>query len=264
MKNTILTLSVLFVILFTSCVYAQNDDFTNAILKAKKNLTTTMNNFDEKDLLKCRGEFERILQLKTNEWIVNYYLAYIDYSVSTAAMGSNDVDKVKKYTLSAFTLIDKSIEQKDDFADSYVLRMSLNFNRWMYESDKMEDIMSSTKDADAAAVKLDDANPRYYLMKGISLFYTPENFGGGIEPSLKLLDKSYNIFLTRKEAVDYYPDWGYDLACGYIAMAFMKRDKEGDLDKAKTYIDKGLEKNPESGFLLNTVKKQYDEKTKKN
>jgi len=262
MKKIILVF--LFVIFISSFANSQNDDFTNAILKAKKNLFTAMNNFEEKDLLKCRGEFERLLQLKKNEWIVNYYLAYIDYSISAAAMGSNDVDKVKKYTQSAFTLIDKSIEQKDDFCDSYVLRMSLNFNRWMYESDKMEDIIASTKEADDAAVKLDASNPRYYLMKGISLFYTPESFGGGIDAALKMLDKSYTIFQTRKEVVDYYPDWGYDLACGYIAMGFMKRDKEGDLDKAKTYLDNGLEKCPESGFLLNTVKKQYDEKTRKN
>jgi tetratricopeptide (TPR) repeat protein len=264
MKKIILFLFLAF--LFTGVVSAQNDDFVNAIMKAKKNLHTAMNNFEEKDLLKVRGEFERILQLKKNMWIVNYWIAYIDYSIATSAMEekSRDNDKVKKYTESALALTDKSMEEKDDFADTYVLRMSLNFNRWFYESDKMEDILSGTNQAEEKVKKLDASNPRYHFMKGLSMLYTPESFGGGTDNALKSFGKAYDVFQTRKEAEEYYPDWGYDMTCGFLSLTYMKRDNEGDLDKAKIYLDKGLEINPNSGFLLNTVTKQYEEKTKKN
>jgi len=155
MKKTILISMVLFALIFSILNNAFSDDFTNAMMKAKKNLNAALNTYDEKDLMKVRGEFERILQLKKNEWIVNYYMAYIDYSIATSAMSSNDNDKLKKYTQSGYSVIDKSIEQKDDFSDAYVLKMSLCFNRWMYEPDKMQDIISSTQQADAMAVKLD-------------------------------------------------------------------------------------------------------------
>jgi len=39
--------------------------------------------------------------------------------------------------------------------------------------------------------------------------------------------------------------------------------REGDMEKAKTFIDKGLEKFPDSG-MLKEVLKQYEEKMKKN
>jgi hypothetical protein len=263
MKKTLLITIVLFALIFANLSNAFSDDFTNAMMKARKNLSAALNTYDEKDLIKVRGEFERILQLKKNQWIVNYYMAYIDYSIATGAMNDKDNDKIKKYTQSGFAMLDKSIEQKDDFSDAYVLKMSLSFNRWMYEPDKMEDIMSSTQQADAMALKLDPANPRYYLMKGISAFYTPESFGGGADAAITLLQKSFDFFQTRKEAEEYYPDWGYEMTCGFMAIAFMKRDKEGDLDKAKTFIDKGLEKYPDSGFLKNSVMKQYEEKKKK-
>lgn len=262
MKKTFLSYSIIFVLIFTFSLSAFSDDFTNAMLKAKKNLTAALNTYDEKDLLKVRGEFERILQLKKNEWIVNYYMAYIDYNIATSGMKDKDNEKIKIYTQSGFAILDKSIEQKDDFADSYVLKMSLTFNRWMYEQEKMEDIMSATQQADAATMKLDALNPRYYLMKGISTLYMPEAFGGGADASLKLLEKAYDIFQTRKEAEEYYPDWGYDMTLSFMATAFMKRDKEGDMDKAKIYIDKGFEKYPDSGMLKSIIK-QYEEKTKK-
>ncbi|HEY5535557.1 MAG TPA: hypothetical protein VIL99_11585 [Ignavibacteria bacterium] len=263
MKKTFFYSAIIFVLIFTFSFNAYSDDFTNAMMKAKKNLTAALNTYDEKDLLKVRGEFERILQLKMNEWVVNYYMAYIDYNIATSGMKDQDNEKIKKYTQSGFAVIDKSIEQKDDFADSYVLKMCLTFNRWMYEQDKMDDIMAVTQQTDAAALKLDAMNPRYYLMKGISALYMPEAFGGGADASLKLLEKAYDIFQTRKEAEEYYPDWGYSMSFGFMATAFMKRDKEGDMEKAKTFIDKGLEKFPDSG-MLKEVLKQYEEKTKKN
>jgi tetratricopeptide (TPR) repeat protein len=252
---------VLIVFLVSSFSFA--DDFSDAMLKAKKNLKSGENKGDEKALLKVRGEYERILQLKKNTWIVYYFLSYTDFSIASTYMDKEDKDKIKKFTESGFEMINKSIEGNPDFSDSYVLQMLLNFNRWMYEQDKMNEIIAASTQADEMAKKLDPDNPRYYYTLGVSSFYTPEMFGGGVDKALESLNKSYDLFQKRKEKEAYYPDWGLDNVDGFLTLCYIKRDKEGDMAKAKEFLDKGLAVNPDSGFLKQYVQKQYDDKNKK-
>ncbi len=261
MKNKTFKILLLLVALVMMHSSLRADDFTDAILKAKKNLQTAMNNYDEKALIKVRGEFERILQLKKHDWIVNYYLALCDFGMSYSSMRGEkqDKEKLKKHTESALLLLEKSILVRDDFADAWILKLSLNFNRWIYEQDRMNDIMSVSNEAKTKAETLDPNNPRLWLVNGISTYYMPENFGGGAGKSVKELEKSLDLFQTRIEKEEYYPDWGKDMAYGYLTVAYAKRGDEGDKEKAQQTYDKGLLLFPESGFLKGFVKKQLEE-----
>lgn len=234
-----------------------SEDFEKAMTKAKKNLKEGMDKSDEAKLLKCRAEFERILQLKEDVWLVNYYIAFADYGLAMNAAIKENKDKVKKYTESGISVINKSIDVNPEFADSYVLLETLNFNRWQYEPDKMQDIISATTNAETEAKKLDPNNPRFVLVTGISHFYTPEAFGGGVKVAIPDFEKSIELFKNRKEKSSIYPDWGYDMAIGYMALSLMKRDDDGDMLKAKTYIDEAAKINPDSGFINEYVMGEY-------
>ncbi len=234
------------------------DDFTDAMLKAKKNLKSAADTFNKEELIKVRGEFERIKQLKKDIWLVDYYIAYTDYNIALTDMESEDKDEIKKYTESGLDVVNKSIDLRYDFSDAYVLKVSLNFNRWQYEPEKMNDIISEVKEANILAKKYDANNPRYFLVNGISKYWTPEQFGGGVEKAFPDLNRSNELFETRVEPSEIYPDWGYDMALGYLALCMIKRNDEGDMDKAKDYIDKALEINPESGFIKGYVMKEYE------
>ncbi len=240
------------------------DDYSDAIKKAKKNLAGISDLSDRVKLLKVRGDFERILQLKKNEWMVDYYLAQVDqltaYSYMNMETGKNDETNVKKYTESAITLLDKSTVIKDDFAEAYILKMSVQGNRWMYEPDKMNDIIAKISEAKDAAKKLEADNPRFYLVDAFQVYYTPEMFGGGVDKAQPEFEKSWELFQTYKPKDETYPDWGKDQAAGMIAMCYVQKEK---FDDAKKWIDKALEAVPDSGFIKNFVQKQYDEKSKK-
>jgi len=235
------------------------DDFTDAILKAKKKMKESSDG-SEQGLLKLRGDFERILQLKKNQWLVNYYIGLVDFLLSYKAVDKKDNEQVKKYTESCIDMLNKCTDMKDDFAEAYILKMAVNSNRWIYEMDKMNDIIAKQSEAKDLAKKYDPENPRFYLIDGINTYYTPEAFGGGVEKAQPLLEKSYELFGTYKPVNETYPDWGFDQACGYLALCSIKNDK---LDEAKKWIDKGLEASPESGFLKEYVQKEYDKKTGK-
>lgn len=260
MKNLIKLLLLFIVALALNLNSAKADDFTDAMLKAKKNLQTAMNTYDEKALIKVRGEFERILQLKKQEWIVNYFIAVVDYSLAYAAMGEakQDKEKLKKYTESGLSNLEKSILVRDDFSDSYILKYALNFNRWVYEQDKMADIMAQSSEAKEKAEKLDPENPRFYLMDGMSTYYMPEAFGGGAKKSTPIFEKSMEMFNKRVEKEAYYPDWGKDLAYGFLAMSYTKRDDDGDKKKATDILEKAIKEYPDSSFLKGYIKKQLE------
>jgi len=259
MKKAIL----LFTILLLALVSSNNihaDDFSDAIVKAKKKLTGAANKGDSKELLKVRGEFERILQLKKNQWLVNYYLAYTDMMLSYISMQSKDNTVIKKYNESAIDLLNKSTDMKDDFSEAWILKIAAQGGRWFYEPDKMNDIIAKISEAKDMSKKLEPDNPRYYIETGNGTFYTPESFGGGADKALPDFQKSWDLFQTYKIKDETYPDWGKDVAAGMIAMCYIQTDK---LDDAKKWIAKGLEVIPDSGFLKNYVQKQYDDKAKK-
>lgn len=258
MKKIYFLISIFITAIFINVSNVYSDDFSEAMLKAKEHIKTAIDKYDEKELIKVRGEFERIKQLKKDLWLVDYYIAWTDYNIAITGMQTEDKEKIKKYTESGIEVINKSIDLRDDFADAYVLKIFLNFNRWQFEPDKMNDIISTVNEADALAKKNDPANPRYYLVNGISKYYTPESFGGGVDKAVPDLEKSSELFKTRVEPSELYPDWGYDMALGYLALCMLKRNEEGDMDKAKEYIDKALEINPESGFIKGYVMKEYE------
>ncbi|HQY19529.1 MAG TPA: hypothetical protein PK294_06440 [Ignavibacteria bacterium] len=256
--KTISIIALLILLSIGSVSVKADEDFDKAILKSKKALTEAMNISDEAKLIKARGQFERILQLKQQPWLVNYYMALADYGLALVGMRTEDKDKTKKYTESGIETINKSIDENPEFCDSFVLLESLNFNRWQYEQEKMEEIISATQYADTEAKKLDANNPRYVLVTGISQFYMPEAFGGGVKIALPTLEKSEELFKTYKPKSELYPDWGQDMSYGYIALCLLKRDDEGDKAKAKEMIDEGLKINPDSGFLTGYVMKEYN------
>jgi len=261
MKKSYQLIFIVIIGLFLNISDSYADDFTEAMLNAKTKLKAAADSFNKEELIKVRGEFERIKQLKKDIWLVDYYIAYTDYNIALTEMESEDKDEIKKYTKSGLDVINKSIELKDDFSDSYVLKVSLNFNRWQYEPGQMNDIISEVKEANILAEKYDADNPRYYLVNGISKYWTPEQFGGGVEEALQELNRSNELFETRVEPSELYPDWGYDWTLGYLALCMIKRNDEGDMDKAKDYIDKALEINPESGFIKGFVMKEYEKES---
>lgn len=262
MKNLFLFVTVLFTVLVIHSNSLKADDFSDAMIDAKSNLTSAMNKMDKSEVIKVRGQFERILQLKKDEWLVNYYVALCDYmlGVSELSAGKPDEDGIKsmkKYNESGIEIIDKVIQNKTDFADAYILKMFLNFGRWSYEQDQMNDIMAVDQQTDPKAKQLGEKNPRYYLLKGISAYWTPEAFGGGAGKAIELLDKSAELFTNSKPDNELYPEWGHDWAIGYKVLALLKRDDDGDKDLAKTILDSGISLYPESGFLIGYAKSEY-------
>jgi hypothetical protein len=56
-------------------------------------------------------------------------------------------------------------------------------------------------------MQLDPTNPRLYYLQGMSVFGTPEQFGGGKDKAKPIFQKAVDLFKTFK-VKQLYPDWG--------------------------------------------------------
>lgn len=236
------------------------DDFSDAILDAKANLKGAMNTMDKSEVIKVRGQFERILQLQKDEWLVNYYIALCDYMIGVSEMTTQEagaIEKMKEYNEAGLDRIEGVISQKSDFSDAYVLKMFLNFSRWTYEQDQMNDIIDVDMNTEPKARQYGEKNPRYYLVKGIAAYWAPPAFGGGAGKAIDLLDQSDVLFETAKPENELYPDWGHDWTIGYNVLSLLKRGDNGDTEKAKQLLDEGMKLYPDSGFLKSYIQEEY-------
>ena len=60
-------------------------------------------------------------------------------------------------------------------------------------------------------MKLDTLNPRPEYLQGVSLYYTPEQFGGGSAAAKPLLEKSLTKFNLFEPDNDLMPNWGREM-----------------------------------------------------
>ena len=65
-------------------------------------------------------------------------------------------------------------------------------------------------------LKLDPNNPRLYYLKGMSVFNTPEAFGGGKANAKPLFENAVAFYKTEKPK-PLYPHWGQSQAEDMLA-----------------------------------------------
>ena len=160
-----------------------------------------------------------------NEWSTNYYAAYSRIQLSyndklDAAKRDAYLDEADNYRDEALKLLggkptDEMYVMAAQIANA---RMSIDGKaRWQKYGKVFEENLESAK-------KLNPDNPRIYLLRGISKFFTPKMFGGGAKAATPYFEKAQGLF--AKEAKDDItkPYWGNGTNEYFIGMA--KKDKE--------------------------------------
>ena len=65
-------------------------------------------------------------------------------------------------------------------------------------------------------LKLDPNNPRLYYLQGMSIFGTPEAYGGGKKNAKPLFEKALALYKTF-QVKPLYPNWGEKLSEDMLA-----------------------------------------------
>ena len=179
---------------------AQSDKYEAAMKKgfaAMDSAKTVM------DWQNAAAMFERIGDAEKTQWLPYYYAGLAHSTIGWMdPKGDADAnaDKIK-------ALCDKA-EAIEKNAEIYSLRNMAATQQMIVDPQSRW----ATYGQEAAAalqkgMELDPNNPRLYYLQGMSVFGTPEQFGGGKEKAKPILQKAVDLF-KAEQPKPMYPHWG--------------------------------------------------------
>jgi len=179
---------------------AQSDKYEAAMKKgfaAMDSAKTVM------DWQNAAAMFERIGDAEKTQWLPYYYAGLAHSTIGWMdPKGDADAnaDKIK-------ALCDKA-EAIEKNAEIYSLRNMAATQQMIVDPQSRW----ATYGQEAAAalqkgMELDPDNPRLYYLQGMSVFGTPEQFGGGKDKAKPILQKAVDLY-KADQPKPMYPHWG--------------------------------------------------------
>jgi hypothetical protein len=212
MKKILFAVAVLII---ASGAHAQSERYVSAMQDKIAQLDTSKT---LADLLKVSDAFARIGDAEKTQWLPYYYaglaLSTMGWRDSTSAIDKDDnATAIKSYCDKA----EANTTSPADQAEIYVLRNMAATQQMMVDPQSRYMTYGQEAAADLEkAIQLDPSNPRIYYLQGMSLFKTPEQYGGGKDKAKPLFEKSVLLF-TRFAVKPLYPKWGQKQATEMLA-----------------------------------------------
>ena len=200
------TLQSLFAITFSMLMitsFAQDTRYRDAMMQNIRMLDTAQKS---NALQLIANSFERVAFAEKNKWLPYYYASYaLTRSIYTMA----DQTKVDAVLDKADRLISIADSLQPKNSEIITIRAFVASGRIMVNPmvrGAQYGPISGTFLEEA--IQLDPSNPRPYLLKGSSAFYTPPQWGGGKDKAAQLLQTALDKYATFKPADDLAPNWG--------------------------------------------------------
>lgn len=189
---------------FTVATFAQSDKYVAAMKNNINAIDTSFSN--PANLLSLANNFERIAVAEKNQWLPYYYAAFcqVNYGYMEKDKTKTDgfADKATDLIVKADSLAPNNSEISCIKSMIASCHMMVNpMQRYMEYGEEININMEK-------AMEQDPANPRPYMLKGQSLKYTPEQFGGGCATAKPELQKALDKFAAFKPSSELHPLWG--------------------------------------------------------
>ncbi len=193
-----------FVLMISSASLAQSEKFSAAM---KKNLEAMEVSFKSPtDIIAMANNFERIANAEKNQWLPFYYAAFCQVN---GAFMEQDKGKVDGIADKASALIAKADSLSPNNSEiSCIKSMIASSHMMVNPMQRWQEYGAESSSNLEAAIAQDPTNPRPYYLKGQSLKYTPEQFGGGCKTAKVELQNSLDKFSAFKPASELNPNWG--------------------------------------------------------
>jgi hypothetical protein len=203
MKKNILLLLTVCSLQLTA--FSQSDKFTDAM---QKNLSLFDSAKTSEDFVSLANTFERIGDAEKTQWLPYYYAGL---ALSSAGWQPSTTDKDGN-AAKINTLMDRATVNagNDSMALSEIQGVLNMAATQEMQVDPHTRWMTYGKVAGEALQKglvLNPNNPRLYYLHGMSLFFTPPQFGGGKDKAKLAFEKAIALFKTEHPK-PLYPDWG--------------------------------------------------------
>ncbi len=188
---------------------AQSDKYVAAM---KKNLTLMDSAKTTADFQNVSNAFERIGDAEKTQWLPYYYAGL---ALTIPAWTDQKLDKdANSEKIKAFCDKAEAIEKNAEI--SAIRNMAATQQMLIDPQTRWQTYgMEASKELQKG-MQLDPNNPRLYYLQAMSLFNTPEQFGGGKDKAKPIFQKSVDLF-KKQDHKPLYPDWGQKQAEDMLA-----------------------------------------------
>ena len=209
MKQLLLALALI----STAFAYGQSDRYADAM---KKNLSMFDSVKTTLDFQNLSAAFERIGDAEKTQWLPYYYSGL---ALSTAGWQDEKLDKdanAEKIKI----LCDKADAIATDNADKAeiltIRNMALTQQMIIDVDTRWKTYGQQAGQALQKGMQLNPDNPRLYYLQGMSIFGTPERFGGGKANAKPIFEKAVELY-KKEQPKPLYPQWGAQQAAEKLA-----------------------------------------------
>jgi len=224
----------------------RSDPLSQDMRKAKTTLQAGINTWSLELLQAARDQFINcLMKAKTENAYILYHIALADYRLVTLYLSSKANEEAERSLQEAQKYLEKAMAILPSFGESFALYGYLLGFEIGLHPEKAMTLGTASFDYSSKAFNKDPENPRIHLLKGISLFYTPEAYGGGADNAIESLNKAATLFEKEIVKDPLQPSWGKEEAYAYLGIAYKQKK---DMEKAKEMLKKALEINPEFGL----------------
>ncbi len=205
MKSFLLILAVS----LSVAVHAQSDKYAAAM---QKNIALLDSAKSTADLEAVSNAFTRVGDAEKTQWLPYYYAALAQTRIGWT---DNKVDKDQlAEKIKALVAKAEAIEKNAELCT--ISNMAATQQMLVDPQSRWQTYGMEASAALEAGMKLDPNNPRLYYLQGMSVFGTPEQFGGGKDRAKPIFQKAVDLYKTF-QVKPLYPNWGQKEAADMLA-----------------------------------------------
>lgn len=220
---------------------------TGEIIGELENIEATNS---EPKIEELENKVKMTVKKEEKNFIFHYLLARVYFVKGGYYLDiKDDKEKGKEYFELALASVEKSIELKKDFSDSY--RVAADIYGWLIDL-KFAPLYGAIYGSRAEkllkkAIKYDSNNPEVYLAEGRKYFFTPVLFGGSKKKAIE----------SFKQAIEICPT--YYLSYIWLGQVYLQK---GMIGEAEESYKKAIELEPRSEWAAREFEKIRNAKTK--
>lgn len=189
--------------------FSQSDKYNQAM---QKDLAMLDSAKTAADLSTASAAFERVGDAEKSQWLPYYWAALAKVRVGWT---DNSVDKDKLADeVKAICAKGEAINDNSEFAS--IRNMAATQQMLVNPQERWQTYGAEAATALQKGMQMDPNNPRLYYLQGMSIFNTPEQFGGGKDKAKPVFQKAVDLFKTE-EKKPLYPTWGAQQADDMLA-----------------------------------------------
>ncbi len=223
MKQLLLVAAVVFSVV----AQAQSDKYADAM---KQTLSVMDSAKTTADFESSAAAFQRISDAEKTQWLPYYWASlalategwqYYPDAKGVTVMKVSDLSGAMTTLASRINgLLDKAdaiATSNEDKAEILTIRNMAATQQMLVDPQSRYMTFGTEAGTDLQkAIALNPNNPRLYYLQGMSVFGTPEQFGGGKEKAKPLFQKAVDLG-KAEQLKPLYPHWGLDMSEGMLA-----------------------------------------------